>query len=134
LEAAEKVASNLESEVTTTLWRRQRRVGRRRLRAAEGDPRDATETPTDTQPEDAGAGGNADAQRKPPAADGPRETGLEDSGEGLLILLNDENDVDEDSDKGSPLSAVNHVKRLREMANLLNKVADALTIEDPAAD
>jgi hypothetical protein len=132
LEAAEKVASNLENEVTTTLWRLQRRVGRRGLRAAEGDPRAATETPTDTQPEDAGAEGNADAQRIRLAADDHLETGLEDGDESLFILFNDEYDVDEDSDEGSSLSATNHVKCLREMAKLLNKVADSLTVQDPA--
>jgi hypothetical protein len=132
LEAADKIASNLESEVSKTLERLQRRLARRRIRVAEGDPRDAIETPTDTQPEDAGAEGNAGAERKRLAADEPLETGLEDGREGLFILLNDENDVDEDSDEGSPLSATNHVKRLREMANLLNKVADALTVQDPA--
>jgi hypothetical protein len=136
LDAADKVASNLESEVSTTLERLQRQVARRRIRAAEGDSRDAIKTTTDTQADEAGAEGNAEdaanGQMKRLAVDDIVETGLEDGDDGPFILSDDEADDDETNDERNPLSATNHIKRLREMAELLNKVADALTVPESA--
>jgi hypothetical protein len=123
LEAADKIASNVESELTTTLLRLRRRSARRRLRAVEDNPRDVTETATETSPEDAGTESEAEDTAEGPmegaAADDIVESGVEDP------LDN------EDNGESDPLSDVDHVKRLREMADLLNKVADALTVPDP---
>lgn len=106
LEVADKIASSIESDVTTTLWRLRHRVARRRLRATDADQSDVAETRT----EDLG-----DAQ---------------DAG---LVLTQGTGDVVDDGterEDDDPLSDSNHVRRLREMAGLLNKVADALTGPD----
>jgi len=126
LEAADKVASNVESEVTTTLRRLRRRSARRRLRVVEGDPRDVTEIATETPAEgaDAKAEDAAECLTEGAAADDIVESGVDDGGEDPFD--------NEDDDVSDPLSDINHVKRLREMADLLNKVADALTVPDPS--
>ncbi|AHK36006.1 hypothetical protein OPAG_06817 [Rhodococcus opacus PD630] len=116
LEAADKIASNIESDVTTTLGRLRRRVARRRrLRATEADQADVAETPT----EDVG-----DAQ----------DAGLDvTQGVGTDGLADDGTEPEHDGpsrEDDDPLSDSNHIKRLREMADLLNKVADALTGPD----
>jgi len=133
LEVADKVASNLESEVTTTLWRLRRQVARRALRlgVVEGDPRGITETATETPAEDSGAEDEAEDAAEVltnDAADDIVDSDFEDSGGDPF---DDENDVDDD--ESNPLSDINHVKRLREMADLLNKVADALNVPEPPA-
>jgi hypothetical protein len=134
VDAADKVASNLESEVSTTLERLQRPVARRRRRrAAVGDSRDATKTTTDTQADEAGAEGDAedDAEdaangQTKPLADKVVETGIEDGDAGPLMLFDDKDDDESDNERNL-LSAANHSKRLRAMANLLNEIADAIT-------
>jgi hypothetical protein len=118
LEVADKVASNVESDVTTALDRLQRRVAFRRAAAADASAKDATETPA----EDADAEGEAEATQGPTeeaTANDIVESGTDDSAA-------DPFDDDEDDDTSDPLSNINHVKRLREMAGLLNKIADAL--------
>lgn len=119
LEVADKVASNLESDVTTALERLRRRVALRRFSAADGSAKDGTETPA----EDADTEGEAEAATQSRTEDAAVndivESGTDDSAA-------DPFDDDEDDDTNDPLSNINHVKRLREMADLLNKVADAL--------
>ena len=119
LEVADKVVSNVESDVTTTLERLQRRVALRRVAASDGSAKDATETPA----EGADAEGEAEAATQGPTEDATAndvvESGTDDSAA-------DPFDEDEDDDTSDPLSNINHVKRLREMAGLLNKIADAL--------
>ena len=44
------------------------------------------------------------------------------------MTVDDNGDID--GDETNPVSDINHVKRLREMADLLNKVADALAVPD----
>lgn len=130
LEAADKIASNIESELTTTLRRLRRRSARHRLRAIEDNPIDVTETTTETPPKDAGtkdeAGDAAEGLTEGATADDIVESGVEDGGKDPF-----DNENDEDDGESDPLSDINHVKRLREMADLLNKVADALTVPDP---
>lgn len=125
LEAADKVASNLESEVNTTLSGLRRRLVRRRLRAVQGDARDitwtATETPADDDDANGEPGGAAGGRSEGAAADDIVTSGSEDWG-------GDPFDDDDDDAESNPLSDISHVKRLREMADLLNKVADALTV------
>ncbi|MGH3717425.1 MAG: hypothetical protein ACRDRI_01015 [Pseudonocardiaceae bacterium] len=81
LEAADKIASNVESELTTTLRRLRHRSARRRLRAVEDNPRDVTETATETSPEDAGTESEAEDTAEDPmkgaAADDIVESGVE---------------------------------------------------------
>jgi hypothetical protein len=133
LEAADKIASNLESEVSSTLSRLQRRVARRRLRALAGNPRDANETTSATQAHEVGEIEDAaNGHTKAVAADDVVETGTEDGDEGPLMILDDDDADDEADDESNPLSAIEHVKRLRQMAKLLNNVADALTSPDSA--
>jgi hypothetical protein len=119
LEVADKVASNLESDVTTALERLQRRVAVRRVAAADGSAKDAAETPA----EDADAEGEAETATQGPTEDSMAndivESGTDNSATGPF-------DDDEDDETSDPLSNINHVKRLREMAALLNKIADAL--------
>jgi len=121
LEVADKVASNLESDVTTALERLQRRVALRRVAAADGSAKDATETPAEDA--DADAEGEAEAATQGLTEDATAnvivESGTDDSAAAPF-------DDDEDDDTSDPLSNINHVKRLREMAGLLNKIADAL--------
>jgi hypothetical protein len=129
LQAADKIGSNVESELTATLWRLRRRVARRRLRAIEDNPRDVTEIATETPPEDAGTHGDAEdaAERltEGAAADDIVASGAEDPFD---------NENDEDDGESDSLSDINHVKCLREMADLLNKVADALTVPNPRSE
>jgi len=120
LEVADKVASNLESDVTSTLERLQHRLAHHRIRATDGSAKDATGTPA----EDAGGEGEAEARTEGLTGDAATndsvESGFEDSGADPFD--------DEDDDTSDPLSNINHVERLREMANLLNKIADALSV------
>ncbi len=122
LQAADKVASNLESDVTTTLWQLRRRIARRRLQVEGGDPRLVTKIATVTPAKDASVDGDPEdaleGLTESTAADGAAGSGLDDSDEDLFD--------DEDESESNPLSDSNHVKRIREMAVLLNSLADAL--------
>ncbi|MEU9890346.1 hypothetical protein [Sphaerisporangium sp. NPDC051011] len=128
LEAADKVASNLESDVTTTLWRLRRRIAHHRLGAEEGGPKDVAEIATVTTAKDASIDGEAEDVFEGPtenaAEDSTVESGLEDGSEGLIN--------GEVEDESNPLSDGNHVKRLREMADLLNLLADSLSTSVPS--
>ncbi|MEV5554368.1 hypothetical protein AB0L44_11960 [Nonomuraea wenchangensis] len=123
LEVANKVASNLESDVTTTLWRLHRRIARRRLQAEQGGLIDGTETGTETPAKNANIHGEAEhvleGLTRSAAADDTVESGLEDCGEAPIN--------DEEEGESNLLSDSNHAKRLREMADLLNKLADSLS-------
>jgi hypothetical protein len=128
LEAANNIATTVESDVTTTLRRLRGRVALlRSLRAVEDDPTDVTETATEAATEDAGAKGGAEdaaeSLTERAADDSIMESGFEDGDKDF--------DPFEDDDADNPLSDINHVKRLREMADLLNRVADALTVPAP---
>ena len=127
VEAADKVASNLESEVTQALWRLRRRAAHRRLLLEEGGPSSAAVTTTEAPTEDNSADGTAEGA---PEALVEGATGndtvvsdVEEAGDSF------DEDYDDESDQ---LSSINHAKRLREMANLLNKVADALAVHPSA--
>lgn len=119
LEVADKVTSNLESEVTTTLWDLRRRVARRRLRAVQGDPTDVTETPNEDSGTCSGSEEKAENLTEGSTAEDVVVSGFDEGDADPFDNENDERASD-------ALSDVNHAKRLREMANLLNKVADAL--------
>jgi hypothetical protein len=130
LEVADKVASNMESEVTTTLSRLRRQLARHRLRLVEGDPNDLTEIAAKRPAEDAGAEGEADNAAEGPTEGAAAEDIVENGAEnGREDPLDDEDE--DDNDESDPLGDINHVKRLREMAALLNKVADTLTLPEP---
>ncbi len=119
LEVADKVASNLESDVTTALERLRRRVALRRVAAADGSAKDAIETPA----EDADAEGEAEAAIQCLTENATANDIVESGTDGGAA---DPFDDDQDDDTSDPLSNTNHVKRLREMADLLDKIADAL--------
>jgi hypothetical protein len=117
LEVADKVASNLESDVTTMLERLRRRVTLRGVAAAYGSAKDANAAPaedSDARGESATQGLTGDV-----AANVIAESGTDDNATDLF-------EDDEDDETSDPLSNINHVKRLRETADLLNKIADAL--------
>lgn len=114
LELADKVASNIESEVTTALERLYRLVARQRLDAEEDDPRNVIDIPSETR--DDGAAGGAEG-----VANDIVEKDCEDSVEDPFD--------DEDDDTSNPLSDISHVKHLRAMADVLNKIADALSVQ-----
>jgi hypothetical protein len=121
LQVADKVASNLESDVTRTLERLQRRVAFRSVADADNPAKDATETPAD----DTDAEGEAEAATEGLAEDATTndlaERRIEDSAADSFN--------DEDDDTSNPLSNVSHVKRLHEMADYLDKIADALAVK-----
>jgi hypothetical protein len=111
LEVADKIASNVESDVTTALERLQRRVALRRSVTAGGSTKDAAETTA----KDVDALGKSEGTVEA-TADGLVGNGTDDSAAELF----------DDDDTSDLLSNINHVKLLREMADLLNKIADAL--------
>lgn len=128
LDAADKIASNLESEVATRLSRLHRRVAHRRIRAVQGDPRDVAESASEIPAEEDDANskaGDATERRKKVAADDIVENGNEEPAEPFGHDDREDNDL-------NPLSDISHAKRLRAMAGLLNKVAEALTDPRPA--
>lgn len=119
LNVAAKIASNIETDVTTALSMLRRRVARRRLRVTEADHANVAETPN----EDVGDAQDAVLT----VTQGVGTADLMDDGTGR------EHD-DPSSEDDDPLSDFNHIKRLREMADLLNKVADALSGPDFTKD
>jgi hypothetical protein len=119
LEAADKAASNLESEVTTILSRLYRRAAR--PSAVEGDPREVVGTLAEDTEGDAEI--TTEDLTEGTAAYDIAESDFEHGGEDLFD--------DEDDYTSNPLSDINHVKRLREMVGLLNMIADTLSTQDP---
>ena len=116
LEAADKLASNIESNVPTSLRRLRRRIARRDLRDVEEDPADLAVTPAETSGDAQGRGYGSDRGRR-----------SDDVVDSQPAREDDDLSGEDDED---PLSDSNHVKRLREMADLLNKIADGLTGSD----
>lgn len=115
LKVADKVASNIESQITTTLETLRPRAARRRLRGTKENPRDTAETPDEDHAvaldEDSVLIENletVDLVDSEPAHDDD--------------LFNEEDD--------DPLTDSNHAKHLRAMADLLHKIADALPGSD----
>lgn len=116
IEAADKAALCLESRVTTTIAGLQRRAALRR-RLAEGNPTSATDDETMT-----------------PGADTEVEGVAEEVADDLTAIVQSYIDGgdkhlfenDEDTARTDPLSDINHAKQLRQMADTLGKIADAL--------
>jgi hypothetical protein len=109
LEVADKIVSNLESDVTTALERLQRRVARSLGAAADHSVIDA-----DDEAELATHGMTKDAKPDVVVESGTDGSAVDSFGN------------TDDDDVSSPMRSINHVKRLREMAGLLNRIADAL--------
>jgi len=127
LEVADKVATNIESKVAVTLSRLRRQAARHRLRLLEADLREIAETATETPDEDSDAEGEADDTAD--LTEGMTDDIVKSSSEHGEWEPFD----DGDDDETNPLSNINHAKRLRQMADLFNKIADGLTFpESPA--
>ncbi len=123
LELACKAESNLEGNTTTTLSRLYRSITRRHN--DERNPREDTEGPVD------GETGNA---REDIAEDTAAHGNTEEASQGSSKnqLVNEDLFDDEDDYMSNPLSDITHAQRLREMANLLNRVADTLSASEPS--
>ncbi|RAL31639.1 hypothetical protein CVN56_26065 [Rhodococcus sp. AQ5-07] len=122
LKVADKVASNIESDVTAIIRRRLRKVERQqRLRATKENPPDTSEMP-DGNPDDA-------LEEGPVLTEDFETVDIMDS-----EPAHDDDLFDEDDDDDDPLSDSNHAKHLRAMADLLNKIADELPGSDSAKE
>jgi hypothetical protein len=117
LEVADKVATNLESDVITALERLQRRVARRHAVAADHSVVNAIVPPV----EDADNDGEPEPAINAPAKDTTADSIIESDTD-----YGGTDSFDHEDETNGPLSMNGHVKRLREMAALLNKIADAL--------
>lgn len=125
IEAADKVATNLESEVSTSLVRLQRQAMTRRRLRPDNSPKDSSANATKSAP------GTEATHEGGDAAEGLTESGAKDDETKItddpLDLFSPDDDPDDD-----PLSDTSHAQHLRAMASLLNKIADALTPEGSA--